>query len=207
MTKSSPFPSDISTDTIRVQLLKIDRGRKLLICMSEENPGVALVARYGISPENSAFNSSVEKFQEGAKLNLIDSAIDGDGFLIPNYIIFEPDYLIDASSIAECFQDYAISPLHYFRNKFEEKENRSYLLLGNLANFFLDELVFAENPEEISFRDVFLRSFKQSPFEYTSCGDIRSEKDFREFMQKARIQFENIKRVIREDFPGRDIDL
>lgn len=207
MTTSSPFPSDISTDAIRVQLLKTDYERKLLICMTNENPGAALVVRYGISPENSAFDSSVEKFQEGAKLNLIDSAIDGNGFLIPNYIILEPDYLIDASSIAECFQDYAISPLHYFRNKFEEKENRSYLLLGNLANFFLDELVFAENPEEVSFRDVFLRSFKQSPFEYASCEDIRSENDFREFMQKARIQFDNIKRVIREDFPGRDIDL
>lgn len=207
MTESSPFPSDISTDAIRVQLLKTDHERKLLICVTEENPGIALIARYGISPENSAFDSSVVRFQEGANLNLIDSVIDGDGFLIPNYIILEPDYLIDASAIAECFQDYSISPLHYFRNKFEEKENRSYLLLGNLANFFLDELVFARNPEEVSFRDVFLRSFKQSPFEYTSCEDIRSENDFREFMQKARSQFDNIKRVIREDFPRRGIDL
>ncbi|RNC64580.1 AAA domain-containing protein [Proteiniphilum sp. X52] len=207
MTGSSVFPVGISTDAIRVQLLKVDRERKLLICMTMENPGTALIARYGISPENSAFDSSVERFQEGGHLNLIDCIIDGDGFLIPNYIILEPDYLIDASAIAECFQDYLTSPLHYFRNKFEEKENRSYLLLGNLANFFLDELVFAENPEEVSFRDVFLRSFKQSPFEYTSCEDILSDSDFRAFMEKARSQFENIKRVIREDFPGRGIDL
>ncbi len=207
MTESSAFPAGISTDAIRVQLLKVDRERKLLICMTMENPGTALIARYGISPENSVFDSSVDRFQEGANLNLIDCIIDGDGFLIPNYIILEPDYLIDASAIAECFQDYLISPLHYFRNKFEEKENRSYLLLGNLANFFLDELVFAENPEEVSFRDVFLRSFKQSPFEYTSCEDIRSDSDFRAFMEKAQSQFENIKRVIREDFPGRGINL
>lgn len=207
MTEISPFPSDIATDTIRVQLLKIDRERKLLICVRTEDPGMPLIARYGISPENSAFTTSIERFREGANLNLIDCVIDEDGFLIPDYIILEPDYLIDASAIAECFQDYSISPLHYFRNKFEEKENRSYLLLGNLANFFLDELVFAENPESVSFRDVFLRSFKQSPFEYTSCEDIRSENDFRVFMEKARTQFENIRRVIREDFPGRGIDL
>ncbi|WP_298650135.1 AAA domain-containing protein [uncultured Proteiniphilum sp.] len=207
MTEFSLLPPNISTDVIRVQLLKADRERKLLICVTTENPGTALIARYGISPENSAFDTSVERFQEGANLNLIDCIIDGDGFLIPNYIILEPDYLIDASAIAECFQDYSISPLHYFRNKFEEKENRSYLLLGNLANFFLDELVFAENPEDVSFRDVFLRSFKQSPFEYTSCEDIRSDNDFREFMNKAQSQFENIKRVIRDDFPGRSIDL
>jgi DNA replication ATP-dependent helicase Dna2 len=207
MTDFSPFPSDISTDVIRVQLLKVDCERKLLICVTEENPGTALIVRYGIPPENSAFNSSVERFREGANLNLIDCIIDGNGFLVPNYIVLEPDYLIDASAIAECFQDYSISPLHYFRNKFEEKENRSFLLLGNLANFLLDELVFAENPEEVSFRDVFLRSFKQSPFEYTSCEDILSDNDFREFMEKARNQFENIKRVIRDDFPRRGIDL
>lgn len=207
MTEIPPFPSDIPTDAIRVQLLKADQERKLLICVTAENPGTALIARYGISPENNAFDCSVERFRERANLNLIDCIIDGDGFLIPNYIILEPDYLVDASAIAECFQDYSISPLHYFRNKFEEKENRSYLLLGNLANFFLDELVFAENPEEVSFKDVFLRSFKQSPFEYTSCEDIRSDNDFRDFMEKARIQFENIKRVIHDDFPGRGIDL
>ncbi len=207
MANSSPFPVGISTDTIRVQLLKVDREKKLLICITMDDPGNALIARYGISPENSAFDSSVEQFWEGANLNLVDSAIDEDGFLIPNYFILEPDYLIDASAIAECFQDYCISPLHYFRNKFEEMENRSYLLLGNLANFFLDELVFAKNLEVVSFKDVFLRSFKQSPFEYTSCEDIRSEGDFREFMEKAKKQFENIKRVIRDDFPKRGIDL
>ncbi len=105
----------------------------------------------------------MEVFREGAQLNLIDCETDKEGFVIPQYIILEPDYLIDASAIAECFQDYAVSPLHYFRNRLEEKENRSYLLLGNLANFFLDELVFADDPAEVSFGDVFLRSFKQSP--------------------------------------------
>ena len=114
MTEISPFPSDIATDTIRVQLLKIDRERKLLICVRTEDPGMPLIARYGISPENSAFTTSIERFREGANLNLIDCVIDEDGFLIPDYIILEPDYLIDASAIAECFQDYSISPLHYF---------------------------------------------------------------------------------------------
>lgn len=198
---------NIKTDHIRAQLLKTDTERKLLICFTEENPVKDMVVRYDIAPENRAFTSSVERFREGAYLNLIDCVIDDEGFFIPNFIILEPDYLIDASAIAECFQDFIISPLLYFRNKFEEKENRSYLLLGNLANFFLDELVFAENPEEVSFNDVFLRSFKQSPFEYTSCDDIRSTNDFRLFMDKARRQFENIKRVIQEDFPRWNINL
>ncbi|NCC91410.1 MAG: hypothetical protein EOM01_13785, partial [Spirochaetia bacterium] len=107
----------------------------------------------------------------------------------------------------ECFQEYAVTPFHFFRNKFTEKENRSYLLLGNLANFFLDKLVFTTDPEQLSFDEIFLGSFKQSPFEYTSCADIQSNADFREFMLKARSQFENIRRVVRDDLPRMEIDL
>ena len=42
--------------------------------------------------------------------------------------ILEPDYLIDASTMHECFQDYFVSPIHYFRSKFEEMENRSTIV-------------------------------------------------------------------------------
>lgn len=199
--------TEVSTDCIRVHILRIDIEKKHLICVAEDAPTTELTVKYGVLPDNVAFTISVEQFWEGAQLNLIDSSLDKNGNLIPKLIVLEPDYLIDASAIAECFQDYATSPLHYFRNKFEEKENRSYLLLGNLANFFLDELVFVEKPDDVSFNEVFLKSFKNSPFEYTSCEDIRDPDDFRQFMEKAHSQFENIKRVIREDFPKRSIDV
>lgn len=194
-------------EIIQAQLLKIDKERKLLICFVKDEPDKPCIVRYSVRPDNILFTSSVEQFWEGAKLNLINSFNDEEGFLIPTYIILEPDYLIDTSAIAECFQDYLISPLHYFRNRFQLMENRSYLLLGNLANFFLDELIYADNTEKVSFNDIFLKSFKQSPFVYTSCEDIRSEYDFREFMKKAQQLFENIKRVVRDDFPKLGIDV
>ncbi|MDR1516552.1 MAG: AAA family ATPase [Dysgonamonadaceae bacterium] len=192
---------------LRVQIKAIDSDNRLLHCIAENPAGLEIAVKYGVSPENKEFDTSAQRFWVGAQLNLIDCMADKNGFLVPRFLVLEPDYLIDASAIAECFQDYAVSPLHYFRNKFEEKENRSYILLGNLANFFLDELIFAENPDEVSFEDAFLRSFKQSPFEYTSCADIRSEHDFRDFMGKARLQFENIRRVIKKDFPKQNIDV
>lgn len=199
--------ADISSHTIRVQLIKIDLEKNMLTCVAENSPGAELTVRCDATSQDESTDPPTALFWEGAQLNLIDCKTDSNGYLIPRLIVLEPDYLIDASAIAECFQDYAISPLHYFRNKFEAKENRSYLLLGNLANFFLDELVFAEDPDAISFQDAFLRSFRQSPFEYTSCEDIRSDNDFRLFMQKAKRQFEHIRRVIRDDFPGRGIDV
>ncbi|MGI6573157.1 MAG: AAA domain-containing protein [Fermentimonas sp.] len=171
-------------------------------------PPVGLITvKYGVPSVNGVFNTSVERFKEGERINLVECRVDEEGYIVPSFFILEPDYLIDASAIAECFQDYFVSPIHYFRNKFEEMENRSYLLLGNLANYFLDELVFADDPNEVSFNTVFQQSFKQSPFEYASCEDIRRDNDFREFMRKAKQQFENIRRVIRDDFPRRGIDV
>ncbi len=197
----------IAPDVLQVEILKINHEKKLLICFILDGPEKYCIVRYDVKPDNHIFSPSVEQFWEGAKLNLINSFKDEHGFLIPTYIILEPDYLIDASVISECFQDYLISPLHFLRNRFETMENRSYLLLGNLANFFLDELVFADDIDKVSFDEVFFKSFKQSPFEYTSCEDINSENDFRVFMKKARQLFENIKRVVRDDFINIGIDV
>lgn len=204
----TPFHSaGASIDLIRARVVAKESERKFLTCVLMDHPYEEVRVRYGVAPDNYAFNSSVEQLREGDRVNLVDCEVDEEGVVIPGYIILEPDYLIDASAVAECFQNYAITPLHYFRNKFEEMENRSYLLLGNLANFFLDELIYADDPETVDFNDVFQRSFKHSPFEYASCEDIREPHHFREFMHSAKQQFENIRRVVQNDFPNRGIDI
>ena len=193
-------------DTIRVQILKMDRENCTMLCAVEKSPGKQITVRYNVSPHNDIFTPSVSLFKEGAQLNLIDNTLDEDGCLIPKIIVLEPDYLIDASAIASCFNDFSISHLNYFMNKFQLMENRHYLLMGNLANYFLDELIFADNPDELKFNEVFLASFKQSPFEYATCEDIISDDAFRDFMDRAQAQFHNIKRVITYDFPQQYIN-
>lgn len=193
-------------DWLRVQILSIDKENYLLQCAVENSPGKQVTVRYNEKPDNSIFTPSVELFKESAQLNLVDYTIDTNGYIVPKIIVLEPDYLIDASAIALCFNNYSVSHLNYFMNKFQLMENRDYLLLGNLANFFLDELIFADNPAELEFDKVFLQSFKQSPFEYATCEDIMTDEGFRAFMDKARNQFHNIKRVIAFDFPQQNIN-
>lgn len=204
---SNPQPFKASDNVLRVQILSIDRENCCMVCAVENSPGNQIIVRYNVSLYNVAFNDSIAHFNEGAQLNLIDYIIDEEGCIVPKKFVLEPDYLIDASAIANCFSNYSVSHLNYFMNKFELMENRSYLLLGNLANGLLDELIYADNPEELDFNDVFLQSFKQSPFEYATCEDILSDNDFRAFMSKAHDQFRNIKRVITTDFPQQGIDL
>lgn len=191
----------------RVRIVSIEHKEFLIQCIDENDSSRRLNVRYNVPSINSEFNESVKHFKVGARLNLIDCLKESDGSLTPKKIVLEPDYLIDVSAIANCFINKETSHLNYFINKFEIVENKSYIMLGNLANFFLDELIFAENPENISFKEVFLASYKNSPFEYATCEDIKSPHDFRAFMMKAEAQFENIKRVIVEDFPKLNIDV
>lgn len=202
--KAEGYKKDAS---LRLQIIEIDRVSNHLKCAVESNPTQIVSVKYNITNQNSEFNSSIEEFWEGAQINVVDFKLDNEGYIIPKMIVLEPDYLIDASAVAECFHDFCESPMHYFRNKFESIDNRSYILLGNLANFFLDELIFAKDIDAVSFNDTFLKSFKMSPFEYTSCKDIEENSDFMEFMTKAQAQFANIKRVIKEDFASRGIDV
>lgn len=184
------------TSSIRVQIENIsDINSKIECIVEKEFTRITVVHDFQT------------EYWKGAQLNLINCYINSSGEYVPEMIVLEPDYLIDISSIAECFQNYDISHMHYFRNKFEDKENRSYILMGNLANFFLDELIYAHNIDKISFNKTFISSFKQTPFEYMSCEDIRSRDNFVDFMVKAEKQFNNIKRVVKNDFPKQNIEL
>lgn len=182
-------------EKLRVVILKKDMQQSMLYCQSNElhEP---LIVRYNLQHVNEPFTLTIERAWVGAQLNLIDVKINKNGEYIPRIFVLEPDYLIDASAIAECFQSYASSYLHYFRRKFEPTVNTHYILLGNLANFFLDELIYAADINSLIFGEVFLKSFQLMPFEYASCVDIRKDSDFKEFMIRANIQFDNIKRVV-----------
>lgn len=201
-----PVSQDLS-NKIRVQILEIDAEDELLICRSETLIGQSLKVKYNVSPVNNIFNETIERLWIGAQLNLIDVKVDDAGFYIPKMFVLEPDYLIDASAMAECFQPYGSSYLHYFRRKFEPNVNTHYILLGNLANFFLDELIYAGDADNLVFEEVFMKSFRSMPFEYAACKEIRDNAAFKEFMVKARSQFENIKRVVLNDMPANGFDV
>ena len=62
----------------------------------------------------------------------------------PSFIILEPDYLLDISSLAECFREYGHHPANYLLARLQTPDNTRPLLLGNIANLFLDEWIHAE---------------------------------------------------------------
>lgn len=77
---------------------------------------------------------------KGAQLNLVRPRHDG-GIIYPELVIFEPDYLVDISSIAGCFESYAESPLVHLLHKLQPAANSEAIVLGNFASQLLDETI------------------------------------------------------------------
>ena len=96
---------------------------------------------------NHEFEETIKELWRYAQLNLLDVFVDREGIYTPSFIVLEPDYLIDISSLAECYKDYGSHPANYFLSRLVPIDNARPLLLGKIANLFLDEWIHAGEEE------------------------------------------------------------
>lgn len=68
-----------------------------------------LRVRYNVPQINDEFAETCGLLWRHAQINLLDVAVDEAGVLTPSFIILEPDYLLDISSLAECFRNMVIT--------------------------------------------------------------------------------------------------
>lgn len=189
---------------LRVQIIEVNRD--CLICDFEDNDSEDYIQ---VQVDEDGINekfTSVHDFWVGAQLNLVNVTIDDEGVYHPRFIILEPDYLVDISAIAECFQDYGTTELHYLKGKFEEVPNSKHIRLGNFANTVVDQLTTSE-ADEVSFMPLLIQDFKNFPLEYTTCKDLRTEQGMYEYVQEAKGHFDRIKKVMMDVFPSYQISL
>ena len=157
------------------------------------------LVRYNIPQINEEFAETCKLLWQHAQMNLLDVAIDEAGILTPSFIVLEPDYLIDISSLAECFRDYGHHPGNYFLSRMQPIENARPLLLGNIANLFLDEWIHAPN-EDIDYRTCMQKAFRRYPIELAACPDLRDREKERQFFDDCKLHFEHIRETVNDTF-------
>ena len=157
------------------------------------------LVRYNIPQINEEFAETCKLLWQHAQMNLLDVAIDEAGILTPSFIVLEPDYLIDISSLAECFRDYGHHPGNYFLSRMQPIEYARPLLLGNIANLFLDEWIHAPN-EDIDYRTCMQKAFRRYPIELAACPDLRDREKERQFFDDCKLHFEHIRETVNDTF-------
>lgn len=164
------------------------------------------LVRYNIPQINEEFAETCKLLWQHAQVNLLDVAIDEAGILTPSFIVLEPDYLIDISSLAECFRDYGHHPGNYFLSRMQPIENARPLLLGNIANLFLDEWIHAPN-EDIDYRTCMQKAFRRYPIELAACPDLRDREKERQFFDDCKLHFEHIRKTVNDTFHAAGYEL
>ena len=165
-----------------------------------------LKVRYGVPQVNEEFAITCSLLWKNAQVNLLDVSVDAKGVLTPSFIILEPDYLIDISSLAECFREYGHHPANYILSRLQMPDNTRPLLLGNIANLFLDEWIYSkENPDYLS---CMRKAFQKYPIELAACADLRDVQKEREFFSDCQCHFEHIRQTVQQTFreAGYDLD-
>ena len=152
--------------------------------------------------------------KKDCQLNLVRPREDGD-LLYPELIIWEPDYLVDISAIAACFEDYGTSPLNHLLNKIKPAPNTPHIVLGNLASQFLDEEL-AESTGEIPYKQSVKKFYKSNALSVLTAElgtdfhinaqaqqiNIRKsiKKNIREMLQSDGIQFNSSDIMVEPSF-------
>ena len=163
--------------------------------------------RYNLLGVNDEFTEGIRDFWRHAALNLLDVRLGEDGTYTPSFIVLEPDYLLDISSLAECYRDYGSHPANYLMSRLVPIDNARPLLLGNIANLFLDEWIYAKE-EEPDYVTCMKKAFRQYPLELATCEELLDAEKEKTFFSDCRMHFEHIRQTVTETFlaPGYNLD-
>ncbi len=167
--------------TIQVAVINQDSSEELL------------TVDYMNTAEYVDFSYLRSLLREGMQLNLLDCTVTRKK-VTPRLIVVEPDYLVDISSIANCFESYGHHPLLFTVKRMGERPNNKHIVLGNFAGSALDDII--NHPTDYTIKDTFRSNFREKALDFATCPDFNAV----EFKQAAEQQVANIREIVNELF-------
>lgn len=167
--------------TIQVAVINQDSSEELL------------TVDYMNTAEYVDFSYLHSLLREGMQLNLLDCTVTRKK-VVPRLIVVEPDYLVDISSIANCFESYGHHSLLFTVKRMGERPNNKHIVLGNFAGSTLDDII--NHPTDYTIKDTFRSNFREKALDFATCPDFNAV----EFKQAAEQQVANIQEIVNELF-------
>ncbi len=131
-------------------------------------------------PLPEGYEYFLKLLKEGDLINVVAGKI----------LIYQPDYLVDISSVAACFESYADTPYVALLNRLKTTPPTRAIHLGNLASQFLDEVVHGK---DVDYAESVTRFFHHNAIDMAAAEGIDAS-----FHKDAREQLENIRIAIHE---------
>ena len=178
---------------IRCIVREWDESTIQVAVTNQDSSEELLLVDYMNTPDYIDFSYLRPMLREGMQLNLLDCTVTRKK-VIPRLIVVEPDYLIDISTIANCFETYGHHPLLFTVNRLTPRLSNKHIVLGNFAGSALDDII--NHPAEYDIKETFRSNFREKALDYATCPDF----DAASFKQDAERQVENIKGIVDEIF-------
>lgn len=172
----------------------VERWDERYLYVTSEETGETLTVSYQSDDvyQLGDWSYLLEWLHPGTQLNLVKPRIE-QGIYYPELFIYEPDLLVDISSVAACFESYATTPLIHLLNKIKPRQTSEAILLGNFAGQLLDEAVHHQaQPYVESIRSFFQRN----ALEMVACSQLNGT-----FHTEARAQQQHIERLLDQVLP------
>ena len=190
---------------LRALVLEDLEAEKMLRVRLVSSPGLDHFVNYGREGYNERFVAPAVQLLRRhwtwpAEVNLINVEVDANGELNPQHLVIDPDYLVDISSVAKCFDVEGAEPVKYLLSRVTPFQTSVPILAGNVANHFLDSALNGTSAQK-GFRESFRETFRQYPLVYARLTD----EEVRKLMAACEQHYANIERSISEHFPAERI--
>jgi hypothetical protein len=163
---------------------------------NDEYPSVCVSLKQAYASTSDVNHSYLRNIvTPGCQLNLVRPRLEA-GIIFCEIIIYEPDYLVDVSNIAGCFESYTTSALVSLIKRISPAPKGDAINLGNFAGQMLDEEIHCNELSTDS-----MRSYAESAKEFfrNNAITLAANPPGHNFNDDARRQKLNIHRALKED--------
>ena len=200
----SPIPASLSS---RFPLSPLQRAKgklmatKMRVAVERVEGDIIFAAAEADGDELRIRCSSAQQYllpllSAGCQLNLIAprKSTMAEETLEAEHIILHPDLLINITSVAACFEEYATDAKIFLFNKISPPANSPAIILGNFAGKMLDDAI---HHRSLSYNDSILRFCRENALSMAACASQLGDS----FHAQAQEQMRHIRHVIDSVMP------